>query len=35
MNKKKPEVLAAINAGLKAVKESGEYDKIYQKWFGE
>ena len=35
VNKKKPEVLAAINAGLKAVKESGEYDKIYEKWFGK
>ncbi|MCS7259460.1 MAG: ABC transporter substrate-binding protein, partial [Anaerolineae bacterium] len=34
VNKNKPEVLAAINAGLKAVKESSEYDKIYQKWFG-
>lgn len=34
VNKGKPEVLAAINAGLKAVKESGEYDKIYEKWFG-
>jgi peptide/nickel transport system substrate-binding protein len=35
VNKNKPEVLAAINAGLKAVKESGEYNKIYEKWFGK
>ena len=23
-----------LNAGLKKVRESGEYDRIYQKWFG-
>ncbi len=34
VNKKRPEVLAAINKGLAAVKASGEYDKIYAKWFG-
>jgi peptide/nickel transport system substrate-binding protein len=34
VNKKRPEVLAAINNGLAAVKASGEYDKIYAKWFG-
>jgi ABC-type transport system substrate-binding protein/ABC-type amino acid transport substrate-binding protein len=33
VNKKKPEVLAAINAGLKAVRASGAYDAVYQKWF--
>jgi polar amino acid transport system substrate-binding protein len=27
-------VLALFNAGLKNVKASGEYDKIYQKWIG-
>ncbi len=26
--------LALINKGLKAVKDSGEYDKIFAKWFG-
>jgi peptide/nickel transport system substrate-binding protein len=34
VNKDRPEVLAAINQGLQAVRESGEYDTIYQKWFG-
>ena len=34
VNKDKPEVLAAINKGLIAVKASGEYDAIYDKWFG-
>ena len=34
VNKGKPEVLAAINEGLAAVKASGEYDTIYEKWFG-
>lgn len=34
VNKDKPEVLAAINTGLAAVKASGEYDAIYEKWFG-
>ena len=24
-----------INAAFKKVKDSGEYDKIYKKWFGE
>ena len=22
-----------INTGLKTIKENGEYDKIYEKWF--
>jgi ABC-type transport system substrate-binding protein/ABC-type branched-subunit amino acid transport system substrate-binding protein len=34
VSKDRPEVLAAINQGLAAVKASGEYDTIYQKWFG-
>jgi len=34
VRKDAPEVLEMINKGLKAVKESGEYDKIYEKWFG-
>lgn len=33
--KSKPELLEKINAGLKAIKESGEYAQIYKKWFGE
>lgn len=33
INKDRPEVLAAINYGLKVIRESGEYDVIYQKWF--
>ena len=28
------ELLAKINEGLALVKESGEYDEIYDKWFG-
>jgi len=34
VSKDKPELLAAINKGLAAVKASGEYDKIYETWFG-
>ncbi len=34
VNKDRPEVLEAINKGLAAVKESGKYDEIYDKWFG-
>jgi len=34
VNKNKPDVLAAINRGLAAVRASGEYDAIYEKWFG-
>jgi polar amino acid transport system substrate-binding protein len=34
VNKDKPELLEAINAGLAAVKASGEYDEIYDKYFG-
>jgi polar amino acid transport system substrate-binding protein len=33
--KEKPELLEAINAGLAAVKESGKYDEIYEKYFGQ
>jgi len=29
------ELLNKINSGLDKVKASGEYDKIYEKWFGE
>ncbi|MGH8842537.1 MAG: transporter substrate-binding domain-containing protein, partial [Advenella sp.] len=24
-----------VNASLKKLKENGEYDKIYTKWFGQ
>ena len=34
VRKDRPEVLAAINAGLAAAKASGKYDEIYDKWFG-
>jgi polar amino acid transport system substrate-binding protein len=30
-----PELLAAVNAALKEIKEDGTYDEIYAKWFGE
>lgn len=29
-----PELLAKINEGLSLLKNSGEYDAIYEKWFG-
>jgi polar amino acid transport system substrate-binding protein len=34
VSKANPELTAAINAALKSVKASGEYDTIYKKWFG-
>jgi peptide/nickel transport system substrate-binding protein len=34
VQKTRPEVLAAINAGLAAVKGLGKYDEVYDKWFG-
>jgi ABC-type amino acid transport substrate-binding protein len=34
VNKDRPELLEAINEGLAAVKASGEYDEIYDKYFG-
>lgn len=33
VRKDRPEVLAAINKGLAAIKASGEYDAIINKWF--
>ncbi|NCD24796.1 MAG: transporter substrate-binding domain-containing protein [Deltaproteobacteria bacterium] len=33
VNKKETELLAQINAGLKALRDSGEYDRLYAKWF--
>ncbi len=29
------ELLKRINSGLSAIKASGEFSKIYQKWFGK
>ncbi len=34
VNQDKADVLAVINKGLAAVRASGEYDTIYEKWFG-
>ncbi|MBC7217238.1 MAG: basic amino acid ABC transporter substrate-binding protein [Candidatus Caldatribacterium sp.] len=35
MRKGDLELLAAINEALRKIKESGKYDEIYRKWFGE
>lgn len=35
MRKGDVELLAAINEALRKIKESGKYDEIYKKWFGE
>lgn len=35
MRKGDTELLAAINEALRRIKESGRYDEIYQRWFGE
>jgi polar amino acid transport system substrate-binding protein len=34
VNKERPELLEAINAGLAAVRADGTYDQIWDKWFG-
>ena len=34
VNKDRQDVLEAINAGLAAVRASGTYDEIYEKYFG-
>ncbi len=34
VSKDRPELLADINSGLAAVRASGQYDQIYQTWFG-
>jgi ABC-type amino acid transport substrate-binding protein len=34
VNKERDDLLEAINEGLAAVKASGEYDEIYDKYFG-
>ena len=30
----KEELLKQVNDALKTIKDNGEYDTIYQKWFG-
>ena len=35
INKKDTELQTKINAALKKLKENGEYDKLYTKWFGD
>ena len=32
-NKKNTELMKQINQGLKIIKENGQYDEIYNKWF--
>ncbi len=34
VNKDRADLLATLNEGLAAIKASGEYDKIYENWFG-
>ncbi len=34
MKKGNTELVEKVNAALKTLKENGEYDKIYEKWFG-
>nr|WP_256205567.1 transporter substrate-binding domain-containing protein [Calditerricola satsumensis] len=34
MKKGNKELLDKINQGLKAIKANGQYDEIYQKYFG-
>ena len=35
VNKSSKELLESLNKGLEAVKANGEYQKIYDKWFGD
>jgi polar amino acid transport system substrate-binding protein len=35
INKDNAELQKEINAAFKKLKENGEYDKIFAKWFGE
>ncbi|MDO5532085.1 basic amino acid ABC transporter substrate-binding protein [Sutterella sp.] len=35
IRKGNPEVVKAMNSGLAKIKQSGEFSKIYQKWFGK
>ncbi|MFC2151647.1 transporter substrate-binding domain-containing protein [Bacteroidota bacterium] len=34
INKEREDILAQINDGLQIIKSTGEYDQIYDKWFG-
>ena len=34
VNPERQDVLEAINQGLSAVRDSGQYDEIYDKYFG-
>jgi polar amino acid transport system substrate-binding protein len=34
-NKKDTELIKQVNEALKKVKDSGKYDEIYKKYFGE
>lgn len=35
VNKKDQELVKQINAAIETLKKNGEYDKIYEKWFGK
>ena len=35
VSKRNAELAAKLNKGLKIIRENGEYDKIYEKWFGK
>ncbi len=35
VSKRNTELAAKLNKGLKIIRENGEYDKIYEKWFGK
>lgn len=35
MSKKNSELAKKVDEALTKLKENGEYDKIYKKWFGE
>lgn len=35
IRKDNTKMIELINTGLKKIKESGEYDRIYEKWFGK
>ena len=35
VSKRNTELAAKLNKGLKMIRENGEYDKIYEKWFGK
>ena len=35
LDKKNTEVQKKLNAALAELKKNGEYDKIYEKWFGK